>query len=152
MQVPTISRAPFGNSALFLGALALTAAMVCVYAGPFAPQQKIGVSLGEIAADMAKSAFRGLNGQAQPAPVAGGMNIDDLLQIAVSVTGVLAIVLSVVALARHEPWRLCAGALGLGLGAVFFQFVAWAVMLIAGVALLVAVIMNIGSILTSFAG
>ena len=45
------------------GASALILTIVIFWAGPFAPQQSAGVSLGELAADIAKSAARSVAGQ-----------------------------------------------------------------------------------------
>jgi hypothetical protein len=144
--------APFAWAALLAGALALMGAMAAVYAGPFAPQPTAGESLGRFAGEFLAAAAAGFRGAPAAAPAATPMTIDDMLQLAVSAGGVLAMLLAIVALARREPRRLGAGALALGGMALAFQFVAWVVLLICGVVLLVSVIANIGSIFEALTG
>lgn len=58
-----------------------------------------------------------------------------------------AIVLSMISALRGEGLRLAGYGAALGLGAIVFQMVWWIAMLIACVALLIAIIENIGDIL-----
>ncbi|MGC9420775.1 MAG: hypothetical protein ACP5EN_17555, partial [Rhodovulum sp.] len=51
-------RAVLGWLGFATGAAALILTIVVFWAGPFAPQQTAGVSLGELAAEIAKSAAR----------------------------------------------------------------------------------------------
>ena len=147
-----LTRAPAACGGIALGALALAGAMIAIYAGPFAPQPKPGVVLGEFAADFVASAMRGFEGTAQPAPVAPARTIDDVIAIAVSAGSVLSIVLAIVAFARREPVRLGIGALALGGAAVTFQFVTWVALLICGVILMASVINNVGALFDGFSG
>lgn len=133
-------RAVLGWLGFALGAAALILTLVIFWAGPFAPQQSAGVSLGELAADIAKSAVRSVAGQPQPEPVAPVRDLDDYLQIAVGALAGLAIVLGVAALIRDEHRRAAVSGIALGGLAVVFQFFAWTVMLIAGGLIIAALI------------
>ncbi|MBV0913090.1 hypothetical protein [Anianabacter salinae] len=152
MQRATFHTAPLSVLALVIGALALLGAMIAVYAGPFAPQPKLGTALGEFTADFITATLRGLDGEAQPAAETRSLTIDTGIAVAVAVAGVVAVVLAVIALARHEPRRLSVGALALGGAALTFQFLAWLALLICGVVLLVTAINNAGAIFESFGG
>lgn len=127
------SKAPFGWLGFALGAAALVMTMVTFWAGPFAAQQSAGVSLGELAAEIAKSAARSVAGQDQPAPMVAARNIDDYLRIGVSLLAGLAIVAGVASFARHEGKRAAFSGITLGGLAVGFQLFTWAIMLIVGV-------------------
>ena len=147
-----LNRAPWAATAMGFGALALMGAMIAVYAGPFAPQPKPGTALGAFTADFINATLRGLKGEVQPDPAAPGVTLDDLVMMAVAAGGALAVVLSIVALARRESRHLAIGALALGTAALVFQFVVWLALLICGVILILAIIDNIGDIFASFSG
>ncbi|MDX5384114.1 MAG: hypothetical protein LPJ92_13860, partial [Rhodobacterales bacterium] len=107
-----IARAPLGWSGFAAGAAALILTLVLFWAGPFAPQQSAGVSIGELAAEIAKSAARSVAGQPQPAPVPVPRTIDDHLAVAVGVLAGLAVVLGVASLIRHEHKRAALSGIG----------------------------------------
>jgi hypothetical protein len=115
-----------------VGAAALILTLVIFWAGPFAPQQTAGVSLGELAADIAKSAARSVAGQPQPQPVAPPRTIDDHLEIGVGALAGLAIVIGVASLVRHESQRAALSGIALGGLAVGFQLFTWSIMMIVG--------------------
>ena len=115
-----------------VGAAALILTLVVFWAGPFAPQQAAGVSLGELTADIAKSAARSVAGLPQPEPVARPRTIDDHLEIGVGVLAGLAIILGVAALVRHERKRAALSGIALGGLAVGIQIFAWSIMMIVG--------------------
>ena len=123
-----------------VGATALMLTLVVFWAGPFAPQQSAGVSLGELAADIAKSAARSVAGQPQPEPMAPQRDIDDYLKIAVAALAGLAIVLGVAALIRHERKRAAVAGIALGGLAVGIQLFAWTIMLIVGALVISAIV------------
>ena len=127
-----IARAPLGWSGFAAGAAALILTLVLFWAGPFAPQQSAGVSIGELAAEIAKSAARSVAGQPQPAPVPVPRTIDDHLAVAVGVLAGLAVVLGVASLIRHEHKRAALSGIGLGAAAIGIQLFAYAIMMIAG--------------------
>lgn len=122
------------------GALALVAAVSLFWAGPFAPQQEAGVSLGELAADIVKSAARDVAGLEQPEPVAPERDIDDYLAIGTGALGALAVILGVGGMVRHERMRPAVGGAALGGVAIAFQFFAFYAMALLGVLLVMALI------------
>ena len=136
----SIARAPLGWSGFAAGAAALILTLVLFWAGPFAPQQSAGVSIGELAAEIAKSAARSVAGQPQPGPVAIPRTIDDYLEIAVAVLAGLAVVLGVASLIRHEHKRAALSGVGLGVAAIGIQLFAYAIMMIAGVVVIASTI------------
>lgn len=128
-EAPT---ATFGWLGFATGAAALILTIVIFWAGPFAPQQSAGVSLGELAADIAKSAARSVAGQPQPDPVAPARDIDDYLEIGTGLLAGLAIVIGIAALIRNERRPAAVSGIALGGLAVGFQLFTWTIMLIAG--------------------
>jgi len=123
-----------------MGAAALILTLVVFWAGPFAPQQTAGVSIGELAADIAKSAARSVAGQPQPAPVAPPRTIDDYLEIGVGVLAGLAIVLGVAAFVRHEHKRAALSGIALGGLAIGVQLFTYTVLLFAGALVISAIV------------
>ncbi len=135
-----IARAPLGWSGFAAGAAALILTLVLFWAGPFAPQQSAGVSIGELAAEIAKSAARSVAGQPQPAPVPVPRTIDDHLAVAVGVLAGLAVVLGVASLIRHEHKRAALSGIGLGAAAIGIQLFAYAIMMIAGAVVIFGIV------------
>lgn len=133
-------RATLGWLGFATGAVALILTLVVFWAGPFAPQQAASVTLGELAADIAKSAARSVAGQPQPGPAPVPRDIDDHLQVAVGVMAGLAIVLGVASFVRHECRRAAASGIALGGLAIAVQFLAWTIMMIVGGLVIASVI------------
>lgn len=122
------------------GAAALILTLVIFWAGPFAPQQAPGVSIGELTADIAKSAVRSIAGQPQPEPVAQPWNIDNYLEIGVGLLAGLAIVIGVAALIRHEQRRVAISGIALGGLAVGIQLFTYTIMMIVAGLVIAAII------------
>ncbi len=139
-DISSIARAPFGWSGFAAGAAALILTLVLFWAGPFAPQQSASVSIGELAAEIPKSAARSVAGQPQPAPVAMPRTIDDHLAVAAAVLAGLAVVFGVASLIRHEHRRAALSGIGLGAAAIGIQLFAFAIMMIVGAMLIASVI------------
>lgn len=149
----TPQQGPFwGYLAILLGAAALVMAMLVIFAGPFAPQQTVGVTIGEIAGDIVSAARRSVQGIEQPPPDPRGWDIDRVLMILTPLLGVIAVVLAVLAAVRREPWRLATYGAALGGAAITVQFIWWVALLICGIVLLVSIIENLGGILDGFGG
>ena len=151
-EVATAKSATFGWIGFVTGAVALLMALVVFWAGPFAPQQSAGVSLGELAAEIGKSAMRSAAGLEQPKPVAQARDIDDFLKIAVAVLGGIAIILAATGLIKHERARPAVAAIALGGGAVLFQFFTWMVLAVLGVILISALFQSFGDTFLSIFG
>ena len=133
-----------GWTGFSIGAVALLLALTHHYGGPFVPQQTVGVSLGEIAADMAKSAARSMIGADQPAPEMRPWDTDRYLALGVAILSALAAVLGIAGLIRQEQWRPAIGAVVLASSVILFQLFAWAVLVIAGVIIIAAFIHSFG--------
>jgi hypothetical protein len=139
-ETQDIPRSVLGWSGFAVGAVALILTIGLFWAGPFAPQQAASVTIGELAADIARSAARSVAGEPQPESVAVPRTIDDYLDIAVGVLAGIAIVMGVAALARHERRRAAVSGIMLGGLAIGFQLFAFTVMMIAGVLVIVGVV------------
>ena len=139
-ETSEIPRSILGWSGFAMGAVALLLTLVVFWAGPFAPQQTTGVSLGELAADIAQSAARSVVGQPQPELVSPPRDIDDYLEILVGVAAGVAIVLGVAALVRHEHKRAAVSGIALGGLAIGVQLFAYTIMMIACVIVVSAVV------------
>ena len=146
-QLPISFRLTAGNAGFLFGGIALILVLVQFAAGPFAPQQTIGVSIGEIAAEIRQSAANALAGQTAPEPQVSAWNIDRILSVIAAVTAGAAILLGMLAFILRENRKTAAYALTLGVGAVLFQMFVWTIMLVAGVFLLIGIMQNLDSIL-----
>lgn len=147
------TRAPiWGMLAIGTGALALVLAMLVIFAGPFAPQQSVGTTIGDIAGDIVSAARRSVQGLEQPAPAPRGWDIDRILATLAPILGVGAVVLAVLSAVTREPWRLASYGAALGGAAIVVQVIWWVALLICGIVLLVAIIENLGGIVEGFGG
>ena len=126
-----------------VGAAALMFTLVIFWAGPFAPQQSAGIGIGELTAEIAKSAARSVTGQPQPEPAALPWDIDDYLDIAAGTLAGLAVVLGAAALARHEQQRAAVSGIALGGLAIGVQLFAYTVMMIVGGLVIAAIIYSL---------
>ncbi|WP_271951816.1 hypothetical protein [Ruegeria faecimaris] len=130
----------FGWIGFSVSAMALLGALFLFWAGPFAPQQSTGVSLGEVAAELGKSTLRSAAGLDQPEPLTPSRDLDDYLQIGVALLGGLAIVLSAIGILRHEKLRPAIAGIAIGIGAILFQFFAFAFFAFLGVLVIMALL------------
>ncbi|MEO1107191.1 MAG: hypothetical protein AAFX90_04635 [Pseudomonadota bacterium] len=142
----------FGWIGFCIASLTLFAALFVFWAGPFAPQQSAGVSLGELAAEIGKSTLRSAAGLEQPEPVARARDLDDFLQIGVAMLGALAVVLSVVGLLRHERRRPAIAGIAVGVGAILFQFFAFAFFAFLGVLVIMALLNSLSDVFSGLFG
>ncbi len=142
----------FGWIGFCLAAMALFAALFVFWAGPFAPQQSTGVSLGELAAEIGKSTLRAAAGLEQPEPVAQTRDLDDFLQIGVAMLGGLAIVVSVIGILRHERMRPAIAGVAIGIGAILFQFFAFAFFAFLGVLAIMALLNSFSDVFSGLFG
>lgn len=135
--------APFGWAGFATGATALLLTLILLWAGPFAPQQPASVTIGELAAEIAKSAARSVSGQPQPAAAINPRDIDDLLNIAVAVLSGAAIIFGAAAFIRHENKRAAVSGVALGMVAITIQLFAFTVMMVAGALVLAAIVYSL---------
>lgn len=139
-DITTPAGTGWGWLSFLLGAAALLAAVLVFWAGPFAPQQTVEVSLGEMAAEVARSAARDVMGMEQPAPEPVARDVDDWLQIGIGGLGALAVIMGVGAITAGGRGRSSAGGVVLGGMAIAFQFFTMYAMALLGVLLVMAVI------------
>ena len=135
-----------------VGAAALLMVLVQTFAGPFAPQQKIGVTIGEIVVDIHQTIKKKLRHEPLPKPTAKSWNIDNWLVLVSSALAVIAILVGCVALARREQIHLSSAAIALGASAILAKLFIWVALLIAGAIILYAIITNFGDIIGSIGG
>ena len=113
----------------------------------FEPQaQSTGSVIGEIAADIKQSVARALSGEPAPKPTLPPQDFGQLATIVALCAAWLAVMLGDVGLYRNEPHRLSYLAVGIGISAFVMQYVFWLAILICGIALLISIVENLGSI------
>ena len=143
MTTASVQRAPFGYGALALGAVALVLVVAHHFAGPFAPTQAVGTSIGDLAAEIREAGVRALRGEEQPV-VTRPWDVDRILALIAAMLAALAIVLGVVGFVVNEPKRVVIGGIALGTAAIVFQFLAWLALAILGLMIVLAVIQALG--------
>ena len=141
---PTAPTPVLSYTGFALGGMALIMVIVHFFAGPFAPQQDLSVSLGELASDITKSAFRDFFGMAQPGAEPLPWDIDRILKAATGVAAALAILLGCAALLRHENRRAAIFAASLGVSAIAIQLFATAVAMIVCALIIAAFLSALG--------
>jgi len=151
-EVAAVNRSWWSMAGMAFGAVALVLALFLHGAGPLDPQPTIGQSIGEIAADIGKSAMRGLKGEPQPAPEARAWSLDRILSTSAYVLGGVAVILGVLGFVFRERRRLAFAAVSIGGVAIGFQLFVWTVMIIAGVILIGYILSNLTEILGGFTG
>lgn len=139
---------PFSIAAIGLGGIGLFIALLVMYAGPFAPQQDIGTTIGEIAGNMRAAAWRSFFGLEQPEStiVQRAWDIDRILMTIAPAAGVLGVIMAITAYIRREPKRIATYGMALSVCAVFVQVLFIVLMIVAGVLLLMSIIENLDSI------
>ena len=139
---------PFSIASIVLGGLGLFVALLVVYAGPFAPQQDVGTTMGEIAGDIRAAAWRSFLGLDQPdAKVTQrAWDIDRVLMTAAPAAGVLGVVMAIIAYIKREPARVATYGMALSACALFVQVFLIGLMIVAGITLLASIIRNMDSI------
>lgn len=136
----------WGFWAVILGATSLILVLVQIFGPSLEPKASAGVQIGEIAAEIKRSAWRSLFGLSNPVPEPQAAGLSDWLPLAAPALGVVAIVLAVISGVLRENWRYPVYATGLGAAAVLIHFFWWMAMIIVGMLLLIAIIENLGDI------
>jgi cation transporter-like permease len=135
----------FGMAGIALGGIALILALVHFWAGPFAPQPTIETTVAEKAASIRAAAVSALKGEE---PVRETFirkwDADTWADVATAVVGGFAMILGVLAFAKHEPVRVAGGAAALGVSAIAFQFIAMYAMALLVVLLIAAALSSLG--------
>lgn len=138
-----------GPSLAVLGFLICGAALLATVAhllgGPLAPQQEVSVTLGDMAAEIGKSAARNALGMEQPAPQTVPWDIDRSLKVGTIVAAVLGVLLATWSLVHGQHQRLAVAAIAAGTAATLLQIFAWALFAILGVLLICSLLAMIGA-------
>jgi len=111
------------------------------------PQPSMASQIGEMAAEIRKSAMRSMMGDAQPVPDTPAMTVAVIITLAIPVLAGGAALCGAIGLFRREPRSLPLLALGFGTGAFLMQYLFWMALFIGGVVLMVAILNNLDSIL-----
>ncbi|WP_420863607.1 hypothetical protein [Algirhabdus cladophorae] len=148
---PTFDQKPvLGVIGFFVGAAAILLVLIHFWAGPFAPQQPAGVTLGELAGDIAKNAARKAIGldPAEQDLIPQVWDIDRYLEIIAPILAGLAGIFGVAGLVCNEKWRFSGAAILFAVVAVVFQLFAFTILMLVGVLLIYAILssLNLGSL------
>lgn len=111
------------------------------------PQPSMATQIGEMAAEIRKSAMRSMMGTEQPVPETPAITVAMIVTIAIPVLAGGAALCGAIGLFRREPRSLPLLALGFGTGAFLMQYLFWMALFIGGVVLMVAILNNLDSIL-----
>jgi len=136
----------WGFWALLFGAAALILVFAQMALPMFESKPSAGAQIGEIAGDIKRSAWRTFLGLPKPEPEVVATPVWAYFAMAAPVLGILAVCLSVISAILRENWRFATYATSFGVAAIVFQMFWWVALLIAGVALLVTIIENMGDI------
>ena len=150
---PSPILATWGLWAVVSGLVGL-AFVLYVTVGPmFDPAPSAATSIGEIAGEMRRAAWRSFLGLSAPEPIAAPpADISKILGLAGPALGLLALLLSLVSGLRGEDRHYVIYGGGLGAGAILFFALWWMTLAILSVLLLIAIIENIGDIFGGILG
>ena len=130
----------WGAASVLIGGIALIVSSLVIFAGPFAPQQSVGTSIGQIIGEISLSAMNTVRGAAAPDPVATAWDIDRILMITGPVLAVLGFFTAVIAYFRDPKSRLPTYGTALGAAAITLQFFWMLALIIIGGMILIAII------------
>lgn len=136
----------WGFWGVMTGALALVLVLFQIFGPALEPAPSAATQVGEIAGEIKRAAWRSFLGLPKPEPEPVAVTYRSYLPLAGPILTTIAIVLSLISLVLRENRRLAAYGTSLGVGAIVAHFFWWALLVIAGVLLLVAIIENIGDI------
>ncbi len=139
----------FGFCAIVLATLALVITVTHITTGPFAPQKTVETTIAETATAIRKAAIAAMTGaqNEQAAPAGPVWDIDKKLRLGTNMLAGLALFVAILAFARREEPEPAAAGCVLGTGVLLVSLFHWALVLICGILLLIAIIGNLGEIL-----
>ena len=151
-MIDTSPRPIWGLSGFIIGTIAIALAGI-VMTGTFdPPSQPVGITIGEIAADIKNAAKAAITGEANaaptPAPEPVTTPLRDIATFAIPVLAALAAICGAVGLFKHETRTLPLLAISAGAAAITLQFAIWLALMICGVILLGSILSNLDSILS----
>jgi hypothetical protein len=132
----------WGAASVVFGAAALIVTSLVIFAGPFAPQQSVGTSIGQIIGEISLSAMKTVRGEALPPPQAAVWDIDRILIVTGPALAVLGFITAIFAAFRDSKSRLPIYGATFGVAAIIIQFLWWLAIIIIGGLLLISIIEN----------
>jgi hypothetical protein len=145
-EVSQDQRAKFGLIGFLFAIISLVIIMIQLSAILEPQEQTAGSIIGEIAADIKKSAARALSGEPAPEPTPPPKDYGQYITIAALCIAGLGVIFGGLGLYYNEPHRLAYMAVGFGISAFVLQYVFWLALLICGVILLIGILNNIDGI------
>lgn len=140
-----------GILAMAIAAIALMIGVAHLNLGPVHETKPIEQSIAETAAKIKEAAKRAVTGEPAPSAPAKpdtGINWDTLIQILVYGLAGLAMLVSLVALLRHEQRMPAMMGFSLGAGVLILAWLQWVALVICGAIIIVAILNNLDSILS----
>ncbi len=136
----------WGFWAVIFGATSLVLVFIQIFGPMLEPAPSVGTQIGEIAAEIKRSAWKSLFGLPNEAAKQEPVSAMNYLALDAPILGVVAIVLSLISGVLREHWRYAVYGTGLGASAIVFHFFWWMALVVIGTLILVAIIENIGDI------
>lgn len=134
----------FSRVGMLLGAIALLAAVILPFAGPLERRPSLDEAVAGRAATLRDRTVAAIQGRpAPPARAQSAWDADRIARTATSALGAMVAILGVIGFVRREDRRAALAAIGLGIGAVAFQLLIFAIV-VAVVLLVLAVVLNLG--------
>ena len=132
----------WGLLGTIVGALALAAALLHFFAGPFAPQPQVEDQVADLTVRIGKAIADRVRGKDSAAETvaAPARDVDDYMELGVVTAGLAAVFLGLIAFIRREDARPTAVAVLLGGGALAFQIAMAVVAGILGVILIIGIV------------
>ncbi len=136
--------AKLGYVGITFGSIALLMALVHFWAGPFSPQPTLETAVAEKVISIKKVTIKALKGDVHKETHQSRWDKDKVIDVSTAVLGGLALIVSVLSLASHEPKRVAVGGAILGISAISFQFFAMFAMVLLFILLISAILSGIG--------
>ena len=138
-------KSPVGLVAVLCGGLSLVAAVLHFFVGSIAPSEPVEESLAEFAVDVRNAVIAELAGEEYEGASNGQRwDADRIVDLGTVVVGLAAILLAVASFIRREDLRMAGSAVALGGGAIAFQFIALAILMVVGAIVVAAIIGQLG--------
>ena len=143
--------APYGMGSMAIAAVALVLAVAHISFGPFAPQKSVEETIVETAVKIKDAAKRAVTGESDsvgaPAPQKK-WNVDKIISGLVLVLAASGILASIISLIRKEQRAPAFFGFTLASGVLVIAWLQWIALIVGGIILLAAIVMNLDAILS----
>ena len=143
--------APFGIGSMAIAAVALVLAVAHISFGPFAPQKPVEETIVETAVKIKDAAKRAVTGETASvdAPAARkNWDVDKIISGLVLVLAASGILASIISLIRKEQKAPAFFGFTLASGVLVVAWLQWIALIVGGIILLAAIVMNLDAILS----